>query len=102
MLRACLGTEATHLLDNAHESMLLRLGQLLYPFNDILVVLALYGDGDGEAAHDEGSVDIVVLGDGLQVGDLESTSRLVQDLGEVLCHEPVQLLDRAEAQNPIV
>ena len=92
----------THLLDDPHERMLLRLCKPLYPFNDLLVVLALYGDSDSEAAHNEGSVDIVVLRDGLQVGHLQCARRLVQYLGEVLCHEPVQPLQRAEPQDPVV
>ena len=68
---------ATYLLNDPHKSMLLGLCQLLYPLNDLLVVLALYGNGDSETAHDEGSIDIIVLGDGLKVWDLQSTCRLV-------------------------
>ena len=82
--------------------MLLRFRQLLYALDDLLVVLALHSDGNGEAAHYEGSIDIVILGDCLEVRYLQSTGGLVEDLGEVLRHEPVQFLESTEAQHPVV
>ena len=82
--------------------MLLGLRELLYSLDDLLVVLALHSDGNGEAAHDEGSIDIVILGDCLEVRYLQSTGGLVENLGEVLCHEPVHSLQGAEPKNPVV
>lgn len=92
----------THLLDDPHERMLLRLRKLLYPLDDVLVVLALHGDSDGEATQYERRIGIVVLRDGLQVGHLQCARWLVQHLGEVLRHQPVQPLQRAEPQDPVV
>lgn len=66
--------------------MLLRLRKPLDPLYDILVVLALYGNGDGQATHYQQSSDIGVLCDGLEVGHVQRTRGLVKDIREVLRH----------------
>lgn len=82
--------------------MLLRLGKHLDPVDNLLVVFALDGNRNGQAAHHECGRDAVILRETLQVGHIESGGRLVEDFGEVLCHEPVQTLQRAESEDPIV
>lgn len=55
----------THLLNSLHQIMLVLFAQLLNAVNNLLILLALHGDRDGDPAHDERSADMAVLCDGL-------------------------------------
>ena len=92
----------TYLLNDPHESMLLRFRQLLYALDDLLVVLALHGNSNSQATHHQQGRDIDVLGDGLQVGYVQRIRRLVQYVGEVLGHETIQSFEGTEPQDPIL
>lgn len=69
--------------------MLLGLRQTLNLLDNLLVLLALNSNSDRKATHDENCSDIMILGYGLQVRDVQSTSRFVKDLGEVLGHKSI-------------
>lgn len=82
--------------------MLLRLAQLLNPLDDILILLALHGNRDGQTTEYERGSLVVVLRHGLQVRHIEGAGRLVQHVRKVLRDEPVQPLEGAESQDPVV
>lgn len=92
----------TYHLNDPHKRMLLGLRELLYSLDDLLVVLALHRDRDRQAAHYERRVHVVILRNRLQVRHLQGTRRLVKHFGEVLGHQPVELLERREPQDPVV
>lgn len=90
------------LLDRLHEIMLICLAEALNSVYKLLVLLALDTDGDGEAAHGERRGNGMVFCDSLEVWDIEPTGRFLQNVGKVLGHKPVQALQGAEAQDPVV
>lgn len=86
----------------SHEAMLISFIETLNLVDEFFVFLALHTDGDGQSAHDEKGMDVVVLGDGLQVGDIEAPSGFLKDIGEVLGHQAVEFLEGGESDDPAV
>lgn len=82
--------------------MLLDLRQPLYPLDNLLVVLTLHHDGDGQTTHDEERGDVAILRDSLEVGHVERAGRLMEHIGEVLGHEPIQTFQRIKADDPVI
>lgn len=77
-------TVSTDLFDSLHKVVLARIAQALNLFDDMLVVFALNGNRNREPAHDQRVLDAMILRHGLQVGDFERGSILVEDIGEIL------------------
>jgi hypothetical protein len=82
--------------------MLRALVQLLDPFDDLSVLLALHRDRNRHATHDEGRTETVVLCDRLEVGHLEAACWLLEDISKILGEETVETFEGAEAEDPVV
>ena len=44
----------------------------------------------------------MIFCDCLKVGYIEATSRFLENIGKVLCHETIQTFKGAESQNPVL
>jgi hypothetical protein len=81
--------------------MLVIVTQSLYYTNDLLIPFALHPDGDRETTHSKRGIHVVILGDRLQVWDIQSCCRTLQYIREILCHESIETFQGIEAQNPV-
>lgn len=82
--------------------MLVSLIKTLNLVDELFVLLAVHANGDGQPAHDENGVDVVVLGEGLEVGDIEAARGLLKHISKVLCHQAVEPLEGGKPDDPAV
>jgi hypothetical protein len=82
--------------------MLVSLIETLNLVDELFVFLAVHTDSDCQPAHDENCVDVAVLGDGLEVGDIEAARRLLKDVSKVLGHQAIEPLESGKPDDPAV
>ena len=82
--------------------MLVFLAKLLNLVDDFFIYCTLDGNDYCQPTHRECCDRIIVLCHSLQIGHVQRARRLVQHVGEVLRHEPVQPFERAEAEDPVL
>jgi len=93
---------ATDLFDCFHEMMLRVLIETLYALDDVPILFALDGDGQGHAAQDEDRADIVIFRCSLKVWHVECGRGFLQDVFKVLGKETVETFECTEAEDPVV
>ena len=92
----------TDSFDRFHEMMLRVLVKALYTLDDVPVLLALDGDGQGHATQNEDRADIVIFRCGLKVWHVQCRRGFLQDVFKVLCEETVETFECAEAEDPVI
>lgn len=65
--------------------MLCTLVQFLNLFDDLLILFGLHRDRDRHATEYERRINVVVLGDCLEIRHLEAAGRFLKYISKVLC-----------------